>query len=39
VHPKKLTGHVVKLYESLKIFGGEMNEFYKFEGVEKPTFY
>jgi len=36
VHPKKLTGHVVKLYESLKIFGGEMNEF---EGVNKPTYY
>jgi len=27
------------LYENLKIFGREMNEIYKFEGVTKPTFY
>jgi len=27
----------LKLYENLKIFGGEMNELYKFEGVWKPN--
>jgi len=34
VHPKKINGAMwLKLYENLKIFGGEMNELYKFEGV------
>jgi len=28
----------LKLYENLNIFGREMNELYKFEGVLKPTF-
>jgi len=39
VHPKKLTGECGRNYmKILKIFGGEMNELYKFEGVLKATF-
>jgi len=34
VHPNKLMGGIwLKLYENLKIFGGEMNKLYKFDGV------
>jgi len=39
VYPIKINGYVVKtlktiiIYANLKIFGGEMNELYKFEGV------
>jgi len=38
-NPEKIKGGMwLKLYENLKIFGGKMNELYKFEGVKKPTF-
>jgi len=39
VYHKQLAGNVVEtIYENLKIFGGEMKELYKFEGVYKATF-
>jgi len=34
MYPNKIKGGMwLKLYENLKIFGGEINEGYKFEGV------
>jgi len=37
---KNKRGNVVEtIYSNLKMFGGKMNELYKFEGVTKPTFY